>query len=230
MNIHRPILARSATAPPVPRDRQRSRAATATRASHARQLQAAGAFALALALGVLGLACQPSIGDACVLSTDCSQRGDRLCDTSQSGGYCTVFNCVGDGCPEEASCVVFSGRIPGCLYSDRSIARTARSFCMRACKLDTDCRAGYVCRDPRGAALEGLVLDTDQTRFVCVPSEASPVASVAPAAPAPVCSAAGPVVPPIVGPEAGPPEAGPAQEAGVDAGLDASRDAADGGG
>lgn len=183
------------------------------------------ALALALGLGLFGLACQPSIGDACVLSTDCSQRGDRLCDTSQSGGYCTVFNCVGDGCPDEGSCVVFGGRVPGCLYTDRSIARTARSFCMRACEVDKDCRDGYVCRDPRVPSLQGIVLDTDQSRFVCVPREADAVTSTAPSATAPVCSAGSPATPaPTVPPaDAAPADTGSRSDAGAS-------DAPDGGG
>jgi hypothetical protein len=120
-----------------------------------------------LASGLLGLACQPSIGDACILSTDCSQRGDRLCDTSQSGGYCTVFNCSPNGCPDEAACVVFGATVPGCTYSDRGIARTARSFCVKLCEADTDCRTGYECALPASRA--GVALDDAGARKVCVP-------------------------------------------------------------
>ena len=234
---HRPNLARDdarATARREPRARRPTptRPTEAPPAARARGLAAA----LALGLGLFGLACQPSIGDSCVLSTDCSQRGDRLCDTSQSGGYCTVFNCVGDGCPDEASCVVFGGRVPGCLYTDRSIARTARSFCMRACELDKDCRDGYVCRDPRQPSLQGIVLDTDQSRRVCVPREADAVTSTAPSAVAPVCSAAAPstdagspdTAPP---PDATPPDAAPADGGARDAAVaDSATDAPDGGG
>src|SRR4051812_10031586 len=53
-------------------------------------------------IGILA-GCTPSIGDKCVLSTDCSTRGDRLCDTSQPDGYCTQFNCSKNGCPDDSA-------------------------------------------------------------------------------------------------------------------------------
>ena len=60
-------------------------------------------FTLALVLAALALVtgCQPKIGDACNTSTDCSTQGDRLCDTTQPGGYCTIFNCEPNTCPED---------------------------------------------------------------------------------------------------------------------------------
>src|SRR5260221_10129318 len=96
-------------------------------------------YLCALALAALS-GCTPSIGDKCVLSTDCSIRGDRLCDTSQPGGYCTVFNCSGNSCPDEAACILFNGRVQGCAYDDHVISRTARTFCMATCSSDSDCR------------------------------------------------------------------------------------------
>src|SRR5258705_13828561 len=60
----------------------------------------AGAIAASLAVG-----CSPKIGDKCSVSTDCSVQGDRLCDPTQPGGYCTVFNCEPDRCPDESVCV-----------------------------------------------------------------------------------------------------------------------------
>jgi len=130
--------------------------------------------------GLIGLACQPSIGDRCSLSTDCSQRGDRLCDRSQlglGGGYCTVFNCTGNGCPDEAACVVSGAAVPGCGYSDRGISRSARSFCLKTCTADSDCRTleGYRCKGlvrpglgTSDTTIEGVILDDDQTKRVCV--------------------------------------------------------------
>lgn len=138
------------------------------------------AFAACLVAGLLGLACQPSIGDRCNLSTDCSARGDRLCDKSQGDdgrGYCTVFNCNGNGCPDEAACVVFGSSVPGCGFVDRGISRSARSFCMKTCAADQDCRSdeGYVCRGivrpgvaTSSSTIEGVILDDDQTKRVCV--------------------------------------------------------------
>src|SRR5690606_30776275 len=83
--------------------------------------------------GGLVVACTPEIGDKCQVSTDCSIRGDRLCDVSQPGGYCTQLNCRGDGCADEAACVLFNSAVPGCGYDDRAGpfgSRVARSFCM----------------------------------------------------------------------------------------------------
>lgn len=125
-------------------------------------------FAAATAALVAG--CTPSIGDKCVLSTDCSVRGDRLCDTSQPDGYCTV-NCQGDGCPDKAACVLFNGSIPGCGFDDRAGgrgSRVARSFCSARCYSNSDCRPGYVCADPRQPPWNALILDDDQTQLACL--------------------------------------------------------------
>lgn len=191
------------------------------------------ALTVALVAGLFGLACQPSIGDRCNISTDCSQRGDRLCDKSvdsvlqadgkflTSNGYCTIFNCVGNGCPDEAACVVFGGNVPGCGYVDRGISRSARSFCLKTCETDNDCRKeeGYVCKRvvrpgkaptnvTRNTTIEALVLDDVQERSVCVLVNAlAPVATLADPDAA-VCRAEAPAV-----------------DAGA-SGLDASRDGA----
>ena len=103
------------------------------------------AFCRALPLALLGaVACAPRIGDKCSLSTDCSANGDRLCDTTQPGGYCTIFNCEPDGCPEEAVCVVFNeGTCPGVAQD----VRFQRTFCMDLCRSSNDCRSGYTCLD-----------------------------------------------------------------------------------
>ena len=81
-----------------------------------RLLPALAALALAPVLG-----CTPNIGNKCSLSTDCSQLGDRLCDTTQPGGYCTVFNCEPDQCPN-AICVAFDPT----LDPARTLIRRAR--------------------------------------------------------------------------------------------------------
>ncbi len=206
----------------------------------------AAARLAALFAGLLGLACQPSIGDRCVISTDCSQRGDRLCDRSQpdNGGYCTIFNCVGNGCPDEAACVVFGGSVPGCTYSDRGISRSARSFCLKTCETTTDCRSqeGYVCKrvvrpgvSKTTAEVEGLVLDDAPNPKVCVLEEgAAPLASMPDAA---VCRAEGPAVDLGVfdassGPQDASRDSAPEGAAPLDSGAqDAGpRDASDGGG
>ncbi len=164
---------------------------------------------LALFFVLFATACTPSIGDKCVLSTDCSPRGDRLCDTSQPDGYCTIFNCQGDSCPDKAACVLFNAAIPGCGYDDRAGAggsRAGRSFCIARCFSDSDCRGDYVCADPRRQPWGALILDDDQTQKTCLvrpdgwdPNDASAVASVSPA---PICKPSNPDPGAI---EAGPP-------------------------
>src|SRR5688572_14103829 len=62
--------------------------------------------ALMLALAAAG--CLPKIGDPCSSSLDCSQRGERLCDNTQPQGYCTIYNCEPDECPDNAACVAFN--------------------------------------------------------------------------------------------------------------------------
>lgn len=94
--------------------------------------------------------CLPKIGDDCKTDADCSQLGDRVCDTSQYGGYCTQFNCTPDSCPDgEGICVAF-GNTPslahGCADEGRP-SPYARSFCMKPCERDVDCRDFYACID-----------------------------------------------------------------------------------
>ena len=61
--------------------------------------------------GILAMvvACTPSVGDRCNISTDCSTQGDKLCDTSQPGGYCTQLNCLGNKCVDDALCISGDG-------------------------------------------------------------------------------------------------------------------------
>ena len=121
-----------------------------------------------LLVALFSFGCQRVIGDECTLSTDCSQRGDRQCDTSQPGGYCTIQGCRKNSCPDEGICVTFRAQVPGCDYDDRSGARLGRSYCVKYCEADTECRAGYICRDPREDPWQGRVLDTSQGRRGCL--------------------------------------------------------------
>lgn len=99
-------------------------------------------------LSLLLFGCAPKIGKKCSISTDCSQLGDRLCDTNQPEGYCTIFNCEPDTCPD-AICVGFDPSLdPACgKVDDGRWPRFQRSFCMAPCSSDGDCRDGYECID-----------------------------------------------------------------------------------
>ena len=187
---------------------------------------------LAVALVALS-ACTPEIGDKCVLSTDCSTRGDRLCDTSQPDGYCTQFNCSKNSCPNNAACVLFNAAIPGCGYDDRSGgygSRVARAFCVASCGQDSDCRSGYMCGDPRGAPWNGFVQDDVQDKRTCLvlPADYTPdggaSAPISSQAPPLVCSVVGPKVPAI---DASPPHIVDASVTPVDAGVSDAGDAGD---
>lgn len=98
-------------------------------------------WVLVLAASLLALAaCSPRIGDSCSSSTNCSINGDRLCDLTQPGGACEVFDCQADQCPDDAVCARFNPAEP----------RLSVVACMRRCSSDGDCRQGdgYRCVDP----------------------------------------------------------------------------------
>ncbi len=121
---------------------------------------AALALSLALAAG-----CSPRIGDSCSDSTNCSINNDRLCDQSQPGGACIVFNCLPNSCPDGAVCARFRSDEP----------RLAVVACMRGCASDSDCRTGegYHCvgeADPGIAELGVSIVDTDSNRRFCIAS------------------------------------------------------------
>ncbi len=117
--------------------------------------------------------CKPKIGDDCRISTDCSAAGDRLCDITAPSGYCTVYNCEPDSCPEDESlCVEFGAqRSPVSKCEDKqSPSPYGRAFCMATCDDDSDCRSGYTCADlsdptnPWGAVL----IDRGRGKRACV--------------------------------------------------------------
>ena len=111
------------------------------------RLLASACLALAALAG-----CAPAIGDSCESSVDCSGNGDRICDTAQPRGYCTVSGCEPDTCPDGALCVEWRG----------TPDRTAVRFCMKKCGSDSGCRDGYSCmgtEDPR--LLEGYPDDLE---------------------------------------------------------------------
>lgn len=148
-------------------------------------------------------ACTPEIGDKCVLSTDCSIRSDRICDTSQPNGYCTQ-SCRGNGCADKAACVLYNTSLPGCGFDDRAGpfgSRVARSFCTARCFSNADCRTdeGYVCADPRSFPWNAIILDDVQDQLTClvVPSEGLDGGFDAASARAPVCGPNAPEPPAI---------------------------------
>jgi len=108
------------------------------------------AVGFAAVTGALALGCTPKIGDDCTVSTNCSTTGDRLCDVTQPGGYCTAFNCEPGSCPEDSVCVNFGtmlSPVAGCTPSQAN-SPYKRSFCMATCGEDNDCRDGYRCLAP----------------------------------------------------------------------------------
>jgi hypothetical protein len=169
------------------------------------------------------LGCQPSIGDHCVQSTDCSTTGDRLCDTSQPNGACTIFNCLPNRCPSGSGCILTNPSIFGCDYDDRHApSRLSHQLCAKQCNQDSDCRIGegYACITPAQYGI--LVLDNNQTEKVCLPLTTYSVGDAQPDGVAPVCSVSGPPVPEL---EAGPGYQGDASSAPDDAATDAAADA-----
>jgi hypothetical protein len=180
--------------------------------------------ALLLSLSALA-GCAPKIGDACSVSTDCSATGGRLCDSTQPGGYCTLFNCEPGSCPSEAICVAFKAhpsQAAACADPQGS-ARLERTFCMAKCSKNSDCRAGYACIDmnvrnnPFGAVVVEHGADKGKVdgRVCAVPLSGAPVSADADTA---VCT----------GQDDGGYgsfEAGPDAEAGRDAAPDSAADA-----
>jgi hypothetical protein len=123
-------------------------------------------LSLVAVLAVFG-ACGKEIGDGCIISTDCSPNGDRVCDPSSFGGYCTIQGCDVSTCPGESACIrFFTGSFSNkecdhdpehpaddskpprvcsldelCALNDHCVARSSEvRFCMRKCGSSSDCR------------------------------------------------------------------------------------------
>lgn len=117
--------------------------------------------------------CKPKIGDDCRISTDCSRAGDRLCDITAPGGYCTIYNCEPNSCPEgESLCVEFGAqRSPVSKCEDKqSPSPYGRAFCMATCDEDSDCRPGYSCEDLSVTTNSwgALLIDLDRGHRACL--------------------------------------------------------------
>ena len=126
-------------------------------------------------------ACGAEIGDDCTYDVDCSTGQDRYCDSSQPGGYCLIIGCGPDECPAEASCVNFVSPCPtGDGYEDGAncslIESTReRTYCMKHCKSDGDCRDKYRCVeavDRYAGDLYAEIIDySGGYTKICVPAE-----------------------------------------------------------
>lgn len=80
-------------------------------------------------------------------------QGDRSCDLSQPGGYCTIADCSPGSCGDEGRCVRFKPDDP----------RLSRDWCMARCGNSGDCdRDNYVCRsaDQLNQGMESRVAET----------------------------------------------------------------------
>ncbi len=144
----------------------------------------------------VSLGCQPKIGDDCIQDQNCSQMGDRICDTTQPGGYCTQFNCDPSSCPDkEAICIAFSNT-PSTVQGCSNLGRTspyARNFCAESCEKNLDCRAGYLCLDlaednPWGADV--IQENPDNTKVCIFPQTGAEIYEVDPERSNEVCEGA----------------------------------------
>lgn len=137
-----------------------------------------------LMLSITSIGCQKEIGDDCNRDMDCSANGDRTCDHNQPGGYCLIITCEPDECPGEAACTEFITPSPDfgdetdtdsseseLLYEQLAPSR-ARTYCLKKCKKDGDCRGGYQCalELDLDEQLNGLIIDSKYEGLgVCVP-------------------------------------------------------------
>jgi len=144
-----------------------------------------------LLLATLAVAgCKSHIGDSCSNSNDCSPNASRQCDLAQPGGYCTVFACDADTCPEGA-CVEWRF-IP---------SRTAETWCMKTCDTDNNCRIDYSCVPPAQITMDGelapTVLPPDERVARIIDLDTNPVGTQ-------ICAALTPVSNPDASTEPGP--------------------------
>ncbi len=133
------------------------------------------------ALAAVAVGCKPKVGDDCRISTDCSAAGDRLCDITAPGGYCTVYNCEPGTCPaDESLCVEFGAQrspVSACL-DKQSPSPYGRAFCMATCDSDSDCRPDYKCADlskeDQKRKWGALLIDRDRGHRACLVPPTAP--------------------------------------------------------
>lgn len=116
-------------------------------------------------------ACSQNVGDACENDSDCENEGRQICDTSLPGGYCTLLDCEGGGCPGEAACVGFQSSVSSAeeCRSLQSRPRLQRTACLLVCSGDRDCRSGYVCQQLGENPWAATSLENRSVERVCVP-------------------------------------------------------------
>lgn len=92
------------------------------------------------ALVITSLGCQPAVGDECASNLECDTSSGSICDVSVPSGYCTVQDCVPNGCPDDSVCVRFD---------------EVTTYCMEACQENSDCRNDHTCREQGTYGEEG---------------------------------------------------------------------------
>jgi hypothetical protein len=121
------------------------------------------------------VACGAEIGDECGNDNDCSPNGDRNCDDSEPGGYCLIIGCSAGECPGEASCVEFTTPCPENMDAEMCEMiepNRGRTYCMKHCKKNGDCRSGYDCIAPEELSASIIDLNSNQHK-ICVPKSDS---------------------------------------------------------
>lgn len=145
-------------------------------------------FVVALIAQVVALgACQRRIGSPCRVSTDCSFRGERICDLSylvdsngnpdpNGKGECTIEGCTPGSCPKEGACIqVFNTEFlsvacdPDC-EDRRPVAegeKLADDDPRAKCRALDDPTIYNRCTDQELCLPEGLCADLLSTRISC---------------------------------------------------------------
>jgi hypothetical protein len=120
-----------------------------------------------LALFALLPACKDKIGDPCRRAFDCSPRGERQCDLSNSPfdnkreGECIIENCSLGSCPKEGICVkVYSSKFLS-VACDPELEDVSEDPDQPALGIVDDCDPDEVCLP------EGLCADEITARTSC---------------------------------------------------------------
>src|SRR5262245_11873124 len=142
-------------------------------------MRAGLSLVLLVAVSPVLTGCPPQLGDDCQTSADCSAQENRLCDITQPGGYCTVFNCEPGACSDEGVCVAFTTSlsvVPGC-NDPNAFSRFERSFCLANCETNDDCRDDYICADMRDPnnPWGAVVVDEGSGKVCAVPMSGGPI-------------------------------------------------------